>query len=411
MFTHDLKVVSLVLATFFMVSCAGLEKVTNSSKTETVNEAISSEEIYSSAEQISPESAADFYNEAFAAFDLARSQAPNERTGYYQSMLDYLYTADTLAVRTNDARIQENVLKLQLYAWEKEHNQALEILKPTQTLTPGPTELDLAKEHAGNAIFLMPDSLKSYELLAQIHYMDNTPIEAQKVLELAINNLALSTDDALRIESKLSYLQQLNSGIPLQDIEIEELPVPYKVINALLDEGNWFEAINVIQAERSKKPEQRQLLLSLALVHYKVAELRMQPVISRVENSRTGNIRLQSSEKGQLNEADSHYQQAESLINELQLSAGNFESFEEYSALFFHNGALLFHQLRGTNWLPDYSYDLRVTNYANKAIQSYQRMLEEEGADKSLWSRIATLYHISGNTREAKTAQSKAGSR
>lgn len=362
--------------------------------------------IFSEAQPAEAESARDFYNLAFNTFDDARKLDAGSRSELYRSFIDHLELAKEMALSNGDLELRNNAVKLNFFAWEKEHNQALEILNPENGIKPTSEELSIAEIHASNAIILMPDSLNSYELIAQIQYVTDQYDAAVRTIDLAMTNLELSDEDAARLEVKRNYLSTALS--PNLNSKLADLPVPYKVINALLDEGNWFEAINTLQAERTKKPEQKQLIRALAMVHFKIAEERFDRIIARIESSKTGRIRLTTAEKGLLNEADSHFQQAEALLNELGLSSDTFSSFEMDTARFYHNGAWYFNQLKTTNWLPDYAFDLRISNYSNKAIESYRRLIEEENANQNLWKTIASLYEIMGKKEEAKSAAKRA---
>lgn len=401
--TTKLMVAGTLLVTFFLYACASLSTVEDPPKAAAKDARSSQIKSVNSP----PETTKDYYNQAFLAFDLARTQAVDERSGYYQNMLDLLEQVEVLAASEQDDEMIRNATKLRLFAWEKEHNAAIRAMQQPINNIPQTDALNEALSHASNAVFLMPDSLVSYEMLSQLHYMNEEYEESIRVIDLVLTNLNIGSADAKRLEQKRSYLLSLSTN-QNKSIVIDDLPIPYKVINALLDEENWFEAINVIQAERSKKPEQKQLIHILALVHYKISEMRLDPIVQRIENSRTGTIRLSTSEKAQLNEADTHYQKAEELFNELKRSSSSFGKYDIDMTTFYRNGAIYFHQLRNTNWLPHYAFDLRVTNYANNAIEGYRAILENSPEKKEYWSNIAQLYQISGKNAEAEQAKKRA---
>lgn len=412
MTNYPVRVVGLVLATLFIFisACSSVKSVKSSSSS--IEDELTTEEIEAALvkqDETNAETARDFYNLAFNAFDQARVEAPDERAASYSAMLENLSITDDLALQEGDLELRNNALKLLSFAWEKEHNLAIKSLDSENRIKPDEQSLAIARAHIRNAIQIMPDSLKSYELLIQIDYLDNNFTEAIQTIEIIETSLNLSAEEAERIAEKKTFLQtKKSSGLTLSTENLDDLPIPYKVINALLDEGNWFEAINALQAERNKKPGQKQLIRTLALVHYKIAESQFNDIIQRIEASRTGKIRLNASEKAQLNEADSHFQQAETLLNELVLTANSFQSFERDIALFYQNGAWYFNRLRSTDWQPSYAFDLRVTNYANKSITSYTRLLEEENESVSTWNTIASLYRVLGKEAEAKVAEKKA---
>jgi hypothetical protein len=402
-----------MLATLFIFinACSNISSV-QSNKTNTIEDQLTTEEIEASLvkqDETVAETARDYYNLAFDAFDQARIEAPDQRSASYSAMLENLTITDDLALQEGDLELRNNALKLLSFAWEKEHNLAIKALDSENRIKPDESSLQISRAHARNAIQIMPDSLKSYELLIQIDYLDNRFTEAIHTIEIIETSLVLDSIESQRISEKKNFLLAKSSPtLKTASYDINELPIPYKVINALLDEGNWFEAINALQAERNKKPGQKQLIRTLALVHYKIAESQFNSIIQRINDSRTGKIRLNASEKAKLNEADSHFQQAETLLNELVLTANSFQSFERDIALFYQNGAWYFNKLRATDWQPNYAFDLRVTNYANKSITSYVRLLEEEDESLNTWNTIASLYRVLGKEAEAKTAEKKA---
>lgn len=407
------RVVSILLATLLITlsACSNIKSV-QSGNADSFDNQLTPEEIESTLvkqDETIAETARDYYNLAFSAFDQARVEAADQRSASYSAMIDNLSLTDDLALQEGDLELRNNAIKLLSFAWEKEHNLALKALDSENRIKPDKASLSLARAHIRNAIQIMPDSLKSYELSIQIDYLDNNFVSAIQTIEIIETSLSLTEKEAERIAEKKAYLiSKKTPNLALSSQGVEDLPIPYKVINALLDEGNWFEAINALQAERNKKPGQKQLIRTLALVHFKIAESQFDGIIQRVENSRTGRVRLNTSEKAQLNEADSHFQLAETLFNELVLTANSFQSFERDIALFYQNGAWYFDKLRATDWLPSYAFDLRVTNYANKSITSYTRLLEEEGESLNTWKTIASLYRVLGKESEAKAADKKA---
>lgn len=407
------RVVSILLATLLITlsACSNIKSV-QSGNADSFDNQLTPEEIESTLvkqDETIAETARDYYNLAFSAFDQARVEAADQRSASYSAMIDNLSLTDDLALQEGDLELRNNAIKLLSFAWEKEHNLALKALDSENRIKPDKASLSLARAHIRNAIQIMPDSLKSYELSIQIDYLDNNFVSAIQTIEIIETSLSLTEKETERIAEKKAYLiSKKTPNLALSSQGVEDLPVPYKVINALLDEGNWFEAINALQAERNKKPGQKQLIRTLALVHFKIAESQFDGIIQRVENSRTGRVRLNTSEKAQLNEADSHFQLAETLFNELVLTANSFQSFERDIALFYQNGAWYFDKLRATDWLPSYAFDLRVTNYANKSITSYTRLLEEEGESLNTWKTIASLYRVLGKESEAKAADKKA---
>lgn len=402
------KVTGNLLVTFFIfiTACSSMQQVKTTQEISQKEPLPIENGLLSEAQTTDPETPRDFYNIAFNAFDDARKIDVESRSELYRLFIQNLDKTNELALAEGDVDLSENASKLLLFAWEKEHNQAITLLNPENKIKPNEADLFQAEAHVSNAIILMPDSLISYELKAQIQYVNNQYEEAVRTIDLAMTNLQLSDTDAARLEDKRNYLSTALS--PNLISSFTDIPVPYKVINALLDEGNWFEAINTLQAERSKKPEQKQLIRTLALVHFKIAEERFDQIVSRIVASRTGKIRLSTAEKGLLNEADSHYQQAENLLNELGLSSDGFINYEMDTARFYHNGAWYFSRLRTTNWLPSYAFDLRVTNYANKAIESYKRLIEEDDKNENLWKTVASLYELMGKSEEAKSAAKRA---
>jgi hypothetical protein len=413
MINYPVRVVGIMLAALFIFlnACSSVNSV-RSSNSDSIENQLTSEEIKASLvqqDETNAETARDYYNLAFNAFDQARVEAPGQRTALYSAMLENLSITDDLALQEGDLDLRNNALKLLSFAWEKEHNLAIKALDSENRIKPDLASLAIARAHIRNAIQVMPDSLKSYELLIQIDYLDDDFAEAVQTIEIIETSLVLDEIEAARISEKKAFLRsKISPNMSLKTGSSLDLPVPYKVINALLDEGNWFEAINALQAERNKKPGQKQLIRTLALVHYKIAESQFSEIIQRIEDSRTGRIRLNASEKAQLNEADSHFQQAETLFSELVLTANSFQSFERDIALFYQNGAWYFDVLRATNWLPNYSFDLRVSNYANKSITSFIRLLKEEEENLSTWNTIASLYRVIGKEAEAIEAEKKA---
>lgn len=169
----------LVIAFGFFISCSKpYETITRSA------EALSSEELFNRATEyrlLEPESPRAHHLEGMAHLQLARQQAADLREDHYRSMRNSFASAisrygNDRAAMTERQGIRETLQNV----WSYEHNSAAGLVSSDSLRNR--QRMSLAAAHAHNAIVIIPDSLISYELLAEIYARQGSIDQAIRVL-------------------------------------------------------------------------------------------------------------------------------------------------------------------------------------------------------------------------------------
>lgn len=146
------------------------------------------------------------YLEGLAYSKLAREKAVADRKDDYRAMKQVFSAAQfRLESSRNNRSLNQSIHQVLETTWSFEHNSGAGIIASDSGRTTN--RLRIALAHAQNAILIQPDSLISYELLADTYAMLGNPSEAINTLLLADS---LHHPRSQRIHEHLAFLY-LNS--------------------------------------------------------------------------------------------------------------------------------------------------------------------------------------------------------
>lgn len=196
----------LVIAFGFFISCSkAYESVLTSDQLD-----YSSSELFDQAAEIrtgDPENPQADYLEGLAYSKIARSKNPVDRYNDYTLMKERFGAAVS---RQNPDRATSSLMdaieNTVESVWSYEHNSAAGIISSDSTRTT--QQLQTALSHAKNAVLVEPDSLISYELMADTYALLGETEDAIQTLLLADTLLKPASQ---RIHEHIAYLY-LNTG-------------------------------------------------------------------------------------------------------------------------------------------------------------------------------------------------------
>jgi tetratricopeptide (TPR) repeat protein len=190
----------LIIAFGFFISCSkAYEPVYTSQPDLSVEELLAQAE---SERQRNPQSSQASYLEALAYAKLARQKAPGERQHEYRSMRHSFNTSLDLIGNNRSGQSERDVVHAQLETiWSNEHNSGAALIASDSSRST--QRLRLAQSHAQNAIIIQPDSLISYELLADVFALLGEP---GKAVETLLQADSLQRPDSQRIHEHIAFL-------------------------------------------------------------------------------------------------------------------------------------------------------------------------------------------------------------
>jgi len=273
---------SLVLAFGFIISCTGTKPLLPDYAND-----LESEELFASGSTLiseNPESPVGYYYTGLAHSRKARTLSPSERMDDYMYMVNYFDQALELMGRSNpaDAELIHNQLRS---AWSNEHNSAATLFGDDSITTSD--EIQSARVHALNARTIIPDSVITAELLADIYIRLRQPDLALVTLEdirqrqpqkagfLVERMAVLAAFQGNLDQSAYYYIEAIDWHTRVNGENLSSLTVPVErgsllntyhgAINVFIDAGMTDEAISSLIALHDAFPEAdiyRQLLVN-----------------------------------------------------------------------------------------------------------------------------------------------------
>lgn len=194
------RIAMLVIAFGFFISCTPrYESTLTSISNLTVDELL---DRATEIRQTNPDDPAAHQLEATAYLRTARTKSPDLRENDYRAMkIAFDNALIGYSAKSNGDAERTKVLEDIESAWSFEHNLAAGIVSSDSANNN--QELSLASVHAHNAIIIVPDSLISYELLADIYSRMGNIDLAINVLTFADSTLA---NQAGRTHESLAFL-------------------------------------------------------------------------------------------------------------------------------------------------------------------------------------------------------------
>src|SRR5690554_1966957 len=201
-----------------------------------------------------PESGVPYFYKAMTYSDHALLMAdPSDRKPYYRNFREAFLTArekfEAQESQPNEARQLDNLM---LEAWGTEHNEAVQYVTDDSLMQSIAEPYKLAAAHLENAVIINPDSLLSYEVLAQIYAIDDRPVEAIKVMNkvMSMKNPP-SSDDYSRLSDYYVRAAMPDSAIYILNEGLTHYPdtviLSQKMADAYMDNNQREESIAVIE--------------------------------------------------------------------------------------------------------------------------------------------------------------------
>ncbi|HAC15476.1 MAG TPA: hypothetical protein DCE78_05960 [Bacteroidetes bacterium] len=194
------RIAMLVIAFGFFISCTPRYESTLSTSTElTVDELL---DRAAEIRQSNPDDPEANQLEALAHLRTARTKAPNLRENDYKAMkMAFDKALSGYDTQRNSSNERSKIAETIESAWSYEHNIAAGIVSSDSSGSN--QQLSLAATHAHNAIIIIPDSLISYELLADTYARMGNIDMAINVLSFADSTLP---NHAGRLHESLAFL-------------------------------------------------------------------------------------------------------------------------------------------------------------------------------------------------------------
>ncbi len=394
------------------------------------------------------------YQKALTSIDKALAQDSTDADAYYYRGYIYQKMADNetdVAQKTDDykkmnqnydeaKRLYQKLGKTDskemtlmrmstVNMWTQEHNAAVHLAANDSTRNAG--DLDKAVDHLQNAIAIAPDSLISYEVLAEVYNMQGKTDQAEGVLEKALQKSSTPpVNDYLRLaqfyqnnkkfDKAVMVLKKAKSDYP-DDVKItQSLANTYLAMN---DDKNAIAAVkSLIDSDSSNV--QYHLVYGTEL--YKMAMTMNDTLTDRYDRI----FNMQQEEKQNNNKADQATidnlqktnQQLASDIDDLTDKAktqlkyvidhkpNDPVAFNTMGVIYQNKAASLFQMRNNTNDNNKAdSLDAAAKSTLKQALPYYEKAAQLDPNNQGYWQSLFRVYTALGMKDKAQDAMKKAG--
>jgi len=382
-----------------------------------------------------PDNGLGYYYKGVALGELAQQKPPANRQEGYQKALDAFKQAEeTFATLEEAPEEAERIPTLKNVFWRNEHNSAVEIV--TNDSLKQAKGLDTAVAHLKNATTIIPDSVLSWEVLAEVEVMNENIEGGIEALTRAIEMLDKPEPNKYR-RLALFHRNQQNPEKAVQILEQgqelypENIEITQDLTDAYLQAGKVDKGVSTIQALINEDPENPQYRLVYGTAVYqtvlemnnelgqkydKISELKSELDDMNAESDEATELKNQISQLEA--EADSQQEEIDRLTSGaidalkkvVEMDPQNFEALNTLGIIYQNKAAALIEKRNNTRDNEEAAeYDSRASENLRNAMVYYEKASEQQPDNKDIWRSLFQIYTALGLEDKAKDAANKAG--
>ncbi len=425
---HIYSLFAALLVVFFAASCESgnplIKPIQAGIDSQDYNAALSAADTLIYKEPANP---LGYYYKAVVLGKIAEAEPiASERTPTYEDMRSNLDEAEELfAAQEEPSGESEQITPLVLNSWSLEHNEAIQYATDDSVMASVDNPLQISIAHLENATTINPDSVLSFDVLAQVYYMNSDYNNAAE---------ALTTVIELQDQGKASEYDRLGSyyflsGQPDKAVSImreglelypDSVSLVQKLADGLFQIGETDEALEVMNGLIETDPNNaRYYLVVGSRVYQRVLTLTDQ----YSENSdKIFDLERNDGSEEEINELKAENEKIDAEIADLTASAEDAlvkaaelddtipATFNTLGVLYQNKSAGLFEKRNNTVDNDEAAkYDEMAREEAQKAMKNYEKAAELDPDNTSYWSSLFRIYTLLDMREEAEAAMEKAG--
>lgn len=425
---HIYSLFAALLVVFFAASCESgnplIKPIQAGIDSQDYNAALSAADTLIYKEPANP---LGYYYKAVVLGKIAEAEPiASERTPTYEDMRSNLDEAEELfAAQEEPSGESEQITPLVLNTWSLEHNEAIKYATDDSVMASVDTPLQISIAHLENATTINPDSVLSFDVLAQVYYMNSDYSSAAEALTTVIN---------LQDQGKASEYDRLGSyyflsGQPDKAVSImreglelypDSVSLVQKLADGLFQIGETDEALEVMYGLIETDPDNaRYYLVVGSRVYQRVLTLTDQ----YSENSdKIFDLERNDGSEQEINELKAENEKIDAEIADLTTSAEDAlvkaaelddtipATFNTLGVLYQNKSAGLFEKRNNTVDNDEAAkYDEMAREEAQKAMKNYEKAAELDPDNTSYWASLFRIYTLLDMREEAEAAMEKAG--
>jgi tetratricopeptide (TPR) repeat protein len=374
------------------------------------------------------------YYKALAYAEEARTiQPPSDRKETYRNFRSSIKTSEELfAAQTEDVPTEAEETQDLIYnTWGFEHNMAIEYVNNDSLSATVSNPYDYSAYHLENAVIINPDSVLSWNILAQIYGLNEEYEPAIDALKKAMSlDDNPDSDDYRNLSVYYRQTNQPEKAVSTLEAGIEAYPDSVVLVQNLADAymqtGQRDESIAIIEDLIETDPNNAQYRLALGTqllqitsemsetisVNYDqiyVLNTESNDLSAEQIKSKTDSLtRINENITEELDELT--LQAEEQLLRASELRPEDAAVYNFLGINFQNKAAALFEKRNfTTNDELSMQYDEQAKAELNKALEYYKTATELDPDNTNYWETLSRVYLQLDMQEEAEEAMQKAG--
>ena len=385
--------------------------------------------------QTQPNDPLGYYYKAVALGEIADTKEASARKSYYVEMNEAFQQAKEVAAKAEEAPSEiENIDAVRNAVWQTEHNTAISYASDDSVKNTVSNPLDVSIAHLDNATTVQPDSVLSWDVKAQVHYMNDDVQGAVTAMEevMRLKNEP-APEDYARMAGYYSLSEMPKEAIAILEEGQNRYPgnqdIATRLADAYTQAGETQKAISTIESLIETEPENPQFHLVLGTQIYKT-------VLQINDSLKTTSDQIfelqQKARNAQGSEAENLNQQISQLEGEAEDMQGRIDELTDkatdelltvleyrpndasaYNTLgiIYQNKASAFFDKR--NRTEDNEMAAKIDEQAKDALRQsmeyYESAAEIDPENQEYWQNLFSIYTALGMDQKAEEAMEKAG--
>lgn len=381
-----------------------------------------------------PESGVPYFYKAMTYSDHALLIAdPSDRKPYYHDFREAFLTArekfEAQESKPSEAAQLDNLM---LEAWGTEHNEAVQYVTDDSLMQSVAEPYKLAAAHLENAVIINPDSLLSYEVLAQIYAIDNRPEDAINTMHkvMSMKNPP-SSEDYSRMSDYYARAAMPDSAIYILNEGLTHYPdtviLSQKLADAYMDNNQRDESIAVIERLLQLDPNNAQYHLALGSRILIATASLSDSVTANYDRLYALSGQLRNANQAQKSRIEAQIKELENENESIRTEINGLNDYAErellrvieleptsgtaYNALgiIYQNKAAAFFDLRNytTDNTKAMEYDAAAKEALTVAMGYYEKAVEINPDNLGAWQSLSSIYITLDMKEKAEKALEK----
>ncbi len=380
-------------------------------------------------------SAIAYYYKGYTLSKMAESKAkPSDRTSDYKEMMQAFDHAKTLFSKEEKAPKEEMLMNLETQRlWTNEHNNAIKLVSSDSTRTP--ENLNKAVAHLKNATIIEPDSVISYDVLAEVYNMKKDLPAAEQTLENVIKiDPKSDVNTYLRLATFYNIDKKPKEAVNLlkkaQKMYPDNVKIVQQLANSYLALNDTQNAIKAVQGLIENDPNNPQYRLVYGTELYKLVldmNNKLNSNYDKIFNlkqdlNKTSNKSKEQELKSEINSLSASNDSLQSNIDDLtskaevqlkktiELRPKDATAYHTLGVIYQNKAAALFQKRNNTDDNKKAAeYDKEAKQVLKDTLPYYEKATELEPNNQGYWQSLFKVYTTLGMKEKAAEAMKKAG--